>query len=475
MSIKSLKLYPIIGLLLTVAGCSTSISLSVTDQVINPCYLGNGVEWDPYDEALSWGGPLSDAQWDTLYRRLDFMKPQYVRCMINSPFTYFDGKGFDDERNADGILRLLQYCQSRGVMVVYGEYNPPTWEMKDSPEWVKASVKHLNWLVGDHGFTCIRHFVIFNEPDGDWASPNGDFDFWKGMVSAFQAEMDRYPALSGVSIAGPDAVIDYRNRASAYDAFGWLEQTVAQVPEVGIYDMHAYPGQRYVRSGEFQQTLSRLKALADDKPIILGEAGYKYFSDPADSALAQEYWKRVEDHPFTKGSDCNMLVYDDFYALDMPLLLMSVMNAGFSGAAAWMLDDAMHSSGDSGRTEDVKLWGMWNILGSSVFDDASQEEIRPWYYTWSLMCKHFPAGSRIVKLEGKLPSQVAAVAAILPDGSCSVALVNWGKKDFQVTLDMPEPVEGYCLQRFQNKLEKQAVSGSAFTLPGQTFAIFAKE
>lgn len=45
------------------------------------------------------------------------------------------------------------------------------------------------------------------------------------------------------------------------------------------------------------------------------------------------------------------------------------MNGGYSGIAAWMLDDAMHSSGDSGKTEDIKLWGMWNILGEEVFDD----------------------------------------------------------------------------------------------------------
>ena len=111
------------------------------------------------------------------------------------------------------------------------------------------------------------------------------------MVQAFQAEMNRYPALAGVTLAGPDAVIDYKNPASAYDARGWLSATVAEVPEIGLYDMHAYPGQRYVRSGEFQKTLKGMKETVGDRPIILGEAGYKYFSDPADSALAQQYWK----------------------------------------------------------------------------------------------------------------------------------------------------------------------------------------
>ncbi len=463
---------------LMLTSCADKYELTVTGEVINPCYLGNGVEWDPYDEAADWGCQLSEDDWNTLYERLDYMRPQYVRCMINSPFTYFDGKGFDHGRNSGNILKLLSYCQSRGVMVVYGEYNPPTWGMKGSRKWVEASVRHLDWLVGENGFDCIKHFVIFNEPDGNWASTDGDFAFWRKMVAEFQAEMDKYPSLKGkVSIAGPDAVIDYRNPASRYDYAGWLKATVEGVPEVGIYDMHAYPGQRYVRSGEFCERLKELKALVD-KPIILGEAGFKYFSDPADSALADEYWRRVKGHPFTKGSDCNMLVYDQFYALDMPLLLCSVMNAGFSGAAAWMLDDAMHSSGDSGKTEDVKLWGMWNILGSEVFGDASQEEIRPWYYSWSLMCRNFPAGSKILRIKEEMPEGVAATAAQTPGGSYSVALVNFGSQDREISLNLPEGGEGYSLQFYGEGLEKRPASTSAkqsFVLPARTFAIFAKE
>lgn len=475
-----MKNHPLVAAaMLFAVACSRPVEVRVSQEVINPCYLGNGVEWDPYDEAVSWGHDLAEADWETLYARLDYMKPQYVRCMINSPFTYYTGSGFEDTRHADKLLKLLSYCQSRGVMVVYGEYNPPAWEMKGSQEWVEASVKHLNYLVEDQGFDCIRHFVIFNEPDGNWASTNGDFAFWKEMVRRFRAEMDKYPALKeNVSLAGPDAVIDYRNPASPYDAAGWLKATVEEVPEIGIYDMHAYPGQRYVRSGEFEKTLRQMKALAD-KPIILGEAGFKYFSDPADSSLAKEYWRRVEGHPFTKGSDCNMLVYDTFYALDMAVMLCSVMNSGFSGAAAWMLDDAMHSNGDSGLTEDVKLWGMWNILGAEVFGDPSQEEIRPWYYTWSLMCRHFPAGSRILKLEASLPDGVSATAARTPSGTYSLAFVNVSDQPVELSVRLPEPCEGYSLQLFTDKLEDASplpVSDVlTLTLSANTFAIFAKE
>ena len=86
--------------LMLAASCSDGVNLTVTGEIINPCYLGNGVEWDPYDEAASWGRQLDDSDWEELYRRLDFMQPQYVRCMINSPFTYYDGGDYDDARNS---------------------------------------------------------------------------------------------------------------------------------------------------------------------------------------------------------------------------------------------------------------------------------------------------------------------------------------------------------------------------------------
>ena len=46
MTSKLLSIIPFLGLLLTAAGCSRPICLTVTDEVINPYYLGNGVEKD---------------------------------------------------------------------------------------------------------------------------------------------------------------------------------------------------------------------------------------------------------------------------------------------------------------------------------------------------------------------------------------------------------------------------------------------
>ena len=256
------------AVLFSACDAGQALRVEVTDRVISSDYVGNGVEWDPYDEAEAWGAEVSDADWAKLSERLDFMRPGYVRCMINSPYRYYDAATgrYDRMRNLASLRRLLQYCQDNGITVAYGEYNPPTWAMKDSQQWVEMSVDYLNFLVCDLGFDCIRHFIIFNEPDGNWASTDGDYDLWRSMAQRFDAEMARYPDLKRkVSLAAPDVVMSYKNPASEYDAAGWVARSAQDLgAQIGIYDVHAYPGQHEVRSGAYAEKLRRIALLTFD-------------------------------------------------------------------------------------------------------------------------------------------------------------------------------------------------------------------
>ena len=76
---------------------------------------------------------------------------------------------------------------------------------------------------------------------------------------------------------------------------------------------------------------------------------------------------------------------------------------------------------------------MWNILGEEVFGDASQEELRPWYYTWSLMCRCFPAGCDILACEVPQRDGVR-VAAARKDGAYSVAAVNFSQESCDIEI-----------------------------------------
>ena len=456
------------------------LKVIVSPESVSTAYIGNGVEWDPYDEAGSWGAPLSENDWQKLFERLDYMQPAYVRCMINSPYRYYDpvsGK-YDKTRNIQSIARLLQYCTDRNITVVYGEYNPPTWAMKDSPAWVDMSVDYLNYLVNDWGFNCIQYFVIFNEPDGNWASTNGDYELWKSMLLRFHNKMKQYPGLTEkVQFAAPDVVMEYKNAHSEYDAQGWLRQTAQELDSlVGVYDVHAYPGQAEVRKGDYAGILSGYKQIVpENKKIIVGEAGFKYWRT-ADSLLMKEYRRRTEGHPFTKGSDANLFVYDAFYGLDMALLCIEAMNAGFSGIAAWMLDDAMHSNGDSGKPEDIKLWGMWNILGEEVFNDATQEEIRPWYYAWSLLCRYFPAGSTILKTTFDR-TQGVYIAAGEHKGEYTLAAVNVGNAGKSLNITLPSDWGNVAMYVYSEEHPVPAQSEvivkktHRMTVPAQSFVL----
>ena len=132
MNLKTIIGTFVVGMLLvSCAHSDNRLTVNVSQEVVTSGYIGNGVEWDPYDEAESWGASVSDEDWQKLFKRLDFMRMGYVRCMINSPFRYYDpqtGK-YDKTRNIASLSRLLQYCTDHNIVVMYGEYNPPTWAM----------------------------------------------------------------------------------------------------------------------------------------------------------------------------------------------------------------------------------------------------------------------------------------------------------------------------------------------------------
>ena len=416
------------------------IVIKVTDKVINSDYIGNGAEWDPYDEAISWGSDISEEDWNVLFERIGPMGMGYVRCMVNSPFLYWDAASgtYDKTRNVEKISRILRYCKDNDITVVYGEFNPPEPSMKDSQRWVEMSVNYLDYLVNELGFDCIKHFVIFNEPDGDWATTNGDYELWKDMALRFDAEMGRYTGLKDkVSIAAPDAVVHWVHPDTGMNAADWMSRTASEIDDiVGIYDVHAYPGQTEVRDGSYAKKLRALRAFVPEgKRIILGEAGFKY-ENPEDSLMLKENFRRADEHPFAGGIDSNMMVYDHFYGLDMALLAMDVMNEGYSGMAVWMLDDAAHSVGDTGRKDNIKVWGFWNILGEEVFGAPSEEDIRPWYWAWSLMCRYFPKGCDINDVEVAGSGDLRVCAAENGEGH-TVAMVNWSSEDMAVSLELP--------------------------------------
>ena len=76
-------------------------------EVINPGYIGNGAQWDPY--LLDYGSvklQISEQDWQKIYRRLDFMRPQLMRVVHNTASLIRDYQ-LCPEGNLDQIEHIL--------------------------------------------------------------------------------------------------------------------------------------------------------------------------------------------------------------------------------------------------------------------------------------------------------------------------------------------------------------------------------
>ena len=138
--------------------------------------------------------------------------------------------------------------------------------------------------------------------------------------------------------------------------------------------------------------------------------------------MTAENQQRVKKDPFA-SEDSQMAVYDFSYGIDMADACIQIMNSGYTGAAAWDLDDAMHTLGDKGDKSKLKRWGFWNSLGTELCNNPADENIRPWFYTWSLMCRYFPEGINIVESDSTGFAGVRLVTGF-KGGDMTVAVVN---------------------------------------------------
>ncbi len=437
-------------------GCSPKNDNAIKiypDQTISTNFIGNGVQWSAYPHAdtenAEWGKLMTDEKWDMNYKRLDYMQPKLFRVLDNANWRYlvgFDKKGEPildfNTPEVKAVEKILDYAQKNDITVMLGEWGTP-YKMHDTdqghsdkftdardPKWINGIAEYLEYLIKTRGYTCIKYYNLVNEPNGDWASTEGDFNEWRDGILLFNKAIKEKGLDKYISIAGPDAVTRYDNPRSTYPGLGWVEESAKQIGDgIGIYEIHDYTAHDLVKSGDFTDFHKKAAeiAKAENKQIIFGELGM--------TRNGQRNQDRATADPFA-SEDSQMEVYDHSYGIYMADAIIQSMNAGFSGAAAWALDDAMHTLGDLGNKNELKRWGMWNSLGTEICNDPSDEDIRPWFYPWSLMCRYFPVGSSIVKSDSAGIDGVRITAGVYKN-DVTVAIVNNSDVDNTVSVAVP--------------------------------------
>ncbi|MDE7346130.1 MAG: hypothetical protein K2N48_05270 [Muribaculaceae bacterium] len=415
----------VLSLLITLIGCiypgstrgQVIISLDST-KVISQGYVGNGVQWDPYQ--LDYGHgllELSDADIAKLYTRLDFMQPGLIRMMINATSLVSSDGTPDFKKYYRNLEPLLNYCQSRDIDVVFGDWGGSVVDRRTKhihKKNIENIITFVRYLREEKGMDCIRYFNFVNEPNGYWSSTDGDFSLWAKGIKETYAVMKREGIASKVRLIGPDAAIWTK------DETWWVERSANELGDmIGLYDIHTYPSRYTVSTNQYYDII---KAYRDYVPkgrkIIMGEIGLKYVA-PEDKHLNELNQNRAKSALFASLDDSQMSVYDFSYGIDMADALIQTIRAGYSGTVAWMLDDAMHSKE---APDKLKIWGFWNIFGDEFFG-AEQEKVRPWFYAWSMLCRAIPSGCDILKSDSDTPLSIKC-AFTRKAGKYSIILLN---------------------------------------------------
>jgi len=478
------------------------IQLKFAPCPITRSFLGNGVQWSAYPHADSptaeWGELMTAAKWKTVFERLDFMRPRMVRVMDQAHWRYYKGLDEQGEPVTDfdtpevrSLCMLLDYCQRNGIAVMIGEWGTPDNGIRpegilraDDPRWSRMIGRFLEYLLDTKGYTCIRYYNLVNEPNGDWASTDGNWDEWSRGYRMMHDELVRRGLDGRIGLAGPDVVANFNHKKSPVQGRDWVRLTAEKMPDItALYDVHPYPDQNTIRSGTFYRYYSDILNLTASrpKPFVFGELGLKYKGE-----MGAEQRRRAAADTVASDNDSQMFVYEYFYGVDMTDALLQAMMAGFSGAIAWDLDDAMHTEGDTGDRGKLKRWGMWNSLGTE-FGNPGDERLRPWFYPWSLMCRCFTPGMEIYAMERPFERGLRAVKGT--DGqNCSVALLNSGEETLTVHLPEEELREFLPLYRYvysetfapKNRKgfpkaagrEKKTVQGHvSVEIPGRSFVL----
>jgi hypothetical protein len=147
-------------------GVSRTADTTVTVQsasVVQGNWQGLGVQWGAYPHCDTTNkakgftyGPLTQAQWDRITKRLDALRPGFMRFMIHTGWRYFDGLDASgtpivDYENPEMkfLYKCLDYTKSRDITVLFGEW---------APRWKKASGESVGPWVN-----------IWNDYNETWA------------------------------------------------------------------------------------------------------------------------------------------------------------------------------------------------------------------------------------------------------------------------------------------------------------------
>jgi hypothetical protein len=381
--------------------------------------MGLGIEFDPYQH------PPSPARWKTVEQRVAWAHAGFLRVMSSAqdycegftatgnPIYVWQHPNAVTEQHLHRLLAVLNFAQAHHISVYLGEWTPSRslgTQNPGDPRWANMIAAFVDYLIRVRHYTVIRHYIFFNEPNGQWMWPHKkpNFDEWAAGIRNLRRDLNAR-GLQGVAIAGPD---------NSGDA-AWFGRSVKELhSDFGAWEMHIYATDRQVFGDDIEAQLRQASKVIDrNDPEGLVKERFI-----AESGLVTGKIEALDQQPRVRTFN---------YGVEMADYVAQVARAGWMGADAWDMDDAMHDDG-AGKP---KVWGFWNSSPSS------EMKSRPWFYSWALMSRLFPEGAQILDIESSSAPPRFRVTADRwgsPYGlQSTVMLVNDGGSPHTVLLSLP--------------------------------------
>ena len=348
----------------------------------------------------------------------------------------------------------------------------------DAAAYAEDVATRLEYLIKVRKCTKIRYYTASNElsvgSTGAWFKTH--WDMYVTVMDALYRAFRRHGLDVGLMTSD----------ASGYGSLETLDWSIRDLNEVtDTYCWHIYSYSRPEGKkgrlapgtpefyGELYEALTNYvrRCIAKDKRLSLGEWGVSAKKD-------WNGWQRMRNDGGSGFNHPGMVA--NLAAMTRVEMGLCAMNAGCVNAASWTFcdypDPFFREDGDTeeekARYDVARFSGFgvdvrYNKWGLFRWDDENYDySSYPDLYTMGYLAKLFRKGARVLQASSN-DATLRIGAVTNPDGSCSIAVINWGeKKRARITSEHPiaKPLRRYVYESanppFNEFNDLQPVSGT---------------
>lgn len=313
----------------------------------------------------------------------------------------------------------------------------------DIENYAERTASNLEYLIKERGCTKIRYFCVTNELSvgNTYAYLSRDLELFKKLHEALFSAFRRHGldvGLMATDCAGEEN----------YHQIDWAMEHMDEITDT--YCTHLYMQKHAPGSLDiYPEVLSTLtgmaeKALTKEKRYMLGEYGIMPAVREMPRAPMIDDTSYAAFDPSTEAD----------HAISLCEMALAVVNSGTLAGTSWTMfdypDPMLRENGDSEQEKARYDVARFSGHGVSIrynkhglvrwCDEQKDDSSRAALYTMGYTAKLFKKGTRVMKCEVVDDELVRCAAVTGTDGSLSIAIVNWGDKDKEITLDIEHTV-----------------------------------